>query len=398
MIIESIELLHLALPFRRRFVHAARSRAHGDTVLVRLGTAGGAVCFGEILPRPYVTGETVGAVLSRDASGATARLASRVLGHRFPDQDALTRWIDAHHSDFEAHTALFGGVELALWNALGLEEGVDLDRLLGPPRRRAPGRCTTLGLEIPTGELRRHAVGARLAGATVAKLKVGLPDDVERLLALDRALGGRTPLRVDANGRYDPARAEALLSACAGTTALESFEEPFPRAGAGDEPAKGSAKGSAGDARVRAETDEAAVEACRTLHARFGVDFVADESLCSLADARRLAREGAFQVFNLRVGKLGGLYPTRLVRDFAARCGIGAVGGSMVGESGVLTQAGELLLARSETLDYVEGLGQNARLLETDPVERLDGSGPLRAFRLKPGVEGAMMRASVRFD
>ena len=377
MIVESLEFVHLELPFRRPFAHASRTRTSGDTVLVRLTTRDGLAGHGEILPRRYVTGETIGAILGEDGrEGEAARLADLVVGRRFADAPALVGWIEARYPAFESATALFGGVELALWNALCRTVDVDFGPVLGPPRDRPVGRCVTLGLELSAEGLRRAAIGARLGGATVAKLKLGRPDDVERLRALDGWLGGRTPIRVDANGRYDAGRAEALLSACAGTTALESFEDPF------------------GDV----DGDGDATEAQRRLHARFGVGFVADESLRCLSDARRIVERGAFQAVNLRVGKLGGLYPTRLVRDLAARGGLALVAGSMVGESGVLTQASELLLSRSAGLDYVEGLGQNVRFLEVDPVTRLDGPGPMRAFAFDREACAPLVRRSVTFD
>ena len=379
VIVEALELVHLELPFRRPFVHASRTRERGDTILVRLTTSDGLVGHGGILPRRYVTGETIGSILGENGRpGEAARLAEHVVGRSFPDASALVGWIDARYPRFGSGTALFGGVELALWNALCRTVDVDFAPVLGPPRRRPAGRCVTLGLEVPTAGLRRAAIDVRLKGATVVKLKLGLPDDVERLRSLDRWLGGRTPLRVDANGRYDVERAEALLSACAGATALQSFEEPF---GGADEGADGGA-----------------AEARRELHARHGIDFVADESLCSLDDARALVERGAFQGFNLRVGKLGGLVPTCRVRDFAARHRIALVAGSMVGESGVLTQASELLLSRSAELDYVEGLGQNARLLEIDPVTRLDGPGPMRGFAFDREACAHLVRRSVTFD
>jgi len=55
----------------------------------------------------------------------------------------------------------------------------------------------------------------------------------------------------------------------------------------------------------------------------------------------------------------------------------------MVGETGILTQASEVLLSRSTEFDYVEGLGQNRRFLTLDPVEKIESAGPLHTFKLK---------------
>lgn len=359
MKISSLEFLHLELPFRDAFTHARKSRKTGDTVLVRLETTEGAISHGEILPRSYVTGETVNSVMGYGEEPCqAAALSQLLLGETFSDQYALMCWIDRWLPVFDKQTALFGGVELALWGACSQIHGIDLDVLLGEKRHRPVGRCTTIGFNIATGDLRKAAINVRLNGSTVLKIKIGLPDDIERIQAVNQHLKGTIPIRVDANGDYDADRARLLLQECS-TTALVSFEQPFRTI-------------DADTLRVQQE-----------LYERFGIGFVADESLCSLEDAGQLVNSRGFQIFNLRVGKHGGLQATRRIRDLAINNQIGLVCGSMVGESGVLTQASELLLSRSNQLDYVEGLGQNRDFLLLDPVERVEGSQPMKGFRFK---------------
>jgi muconate cycloisomerase len=375
MLLKSIEFVELELPFKREFSHARKTRTGAGTILVRVITTQGVVGWGEILPRSYVTGETSDALFDDQAHrSVVATLAHAILDCRFHNQQTLTRWIDDQLPSYRYHTALFGGVELALWSALHQTSGVDFDRLIGPVNPRKPGRCLTIGFETDKTFFRQQAIAASVSSATVVKLKVGRSDDIERLLALDGHLNGKLPIRVDANGMYSVEQTRALLEACAHKTALQSIEEPFARHSADGE------------------------EAQRTLYAQYGIPFVADESVCSMDDARKANESGCFQIINLRMGKHGGMQAAVRLRDFADQQNLGLVCGSMVGETGVLSQASELLLARSTQFDYVEGLGQNNHFLQIDPVQRVDDSSPLSPFIFKEAQCSHLVRRTMMFE
>jgi len=350
MIFQSVEFIRLQLPFNSGFEHARTARAVGDTVLVKLSTDTGLHGWGEILPRPYVTGETVDNIFNEQSAEPQA-LAEALGASRINNQAQLEQWIDRALPQYQHHTALFGGVELAMWDVLNQTGGVDWDAALGPVNERETGRCVTIGFDADTDKLRARAIDAKFKKATVVKLKI------------------------DANGLFDTDRMTALLQACAGSTALQSVEQPFKH------------------------TDYSYAEIQRRLYSEFGIPFVADESVCSIEDAIRWQKSGGFQIYNLRIGKHGGMRATRIIRDLAQAAGIGLVSGSMVGETGILTQASELLLSRSSSFDYVEGLGQNRQFLAIDPVEAVtaenapDNAGEaMQSFTLKAQAEAELLQ------
>jgi len=227
---------------------------------------------------------------------------------------------------------------MAMWDVLNQVHGVNWDEAVGPINDRPMGRCVTIGFDAKTDKLRARAIDAKLKKATVVKLKIGVDDDIERLQQLNKHLNGNIPIRVDANGLFDTDRMRMLLEACAGSTALQSVEQPFDH------------------------TDDSVAAIQQSLFEQYHIPFAADESVCSIEHARHWQESGGFQIFNLRIGKHGGIRATRIIRDLANTHGIGLVSGSMVGETGILTQASELLLSRSTGFDYVEGLGQNRHL------------------------------------
>lgn len=339
MRVKSCELLWLKTPFKQSFSHARAARHSSDRILVLLRTREGATGFGEILARGYVSGETNGRIFKQDGPW----LASELVGRRFASLDILLDFIKEALFEGIWGTALLGGFELALLNAYAQLQPVNINRLLGPRRVTPPGHCVTLGFECTDDQIRRYVIQAKLSGATVIKVKVGLSNDVERLSHLNSALKGRIPIRLDANGSLGLEQAVELLVHCQ-RLPIQSLEQPF----AADDP----------------ELEEKLAELYRYTR----VPLMADESLCAPTDLNHWLANRAYQIFNIRVGKCGGLIGSIFVRDAALLSGLGIVAGTMVGESGILNRASELLLTYSESLPYVEGLGQNKSLLLEDPV------------------------------
>ncbi|MFK7894082.1 MAG: mandelate racemase/muconate lactonizing enzyme family protein [Granulosicoccus sp.] len=372
MRIRSLDFMHLAIPFKGEFEHGKKARHTGDTILVKLYTDAGTTGWGEILARSYVTGETTSNIMGDDGEA----LATAIVGQRFNDQTALAAWLSRGLHDWQNQLAAFGGIELALWQCLEQEHNVDMESLIGPRRQHALGCCVTVGFDATLDSLRARAIDARLKRATVVKLKVGLgtAEDSERLRTLSSHFKHQMPLRIDGNGTFNLTDAIALLQACHDLP-VQSFEQPL--------------------ASSSSDLDNLLKE----LHEVTGIPLMADECVCSIEQAERWADSGAYQIFNIRLGKHGGLLGSRHVRDCALNKGIGVVAGSMVGETGLLTQASTLFASRSDSLPYVEGLGQNQSWLTTDPVERIgDVTDTLGSFRFRFDACQPLMQSSRNFQ
>lgn len=365
------ELLRFHLPFKRSFSHASAERTGADSIGVMLEDEGGRLGFGEILARPYVSGESNDEVFSKGAPSFAAELRER----RF---DSAGSVVDAMERELLCERwgpALLGGFEAALMNLSEQNHGFDLGRVFGSRRTTTPSRCLTVGFETSQEELRKRARLALLSNAGVIKMKVGRADDAERVTTVAAAVGGKVEIRLDANSALGFDQAVALLEECR-KLPISSLEQPFPKS-APELP-----------------------EALERLHGISGVPLVADESVCTIRDAERWARSGGYQIFNVRVGKCGVLGTAAIMR-LARERGIGVVAGTMVGEAAVLNRASEVLLMYSEDLRYVEGLGQNRTLLEADPYERtpdFPGEWPPdwrgdAVFRLRPDIVEACLTA-----
>jgi L-Ala-D/L-Glu epimerase / N-acetyl-D-glutamate racemase len=349
--VDSFELHPIRIPFRRSFTHARHERTETRAVIVVLRSADGIRGCGEILPRDYVTGETTGDVLSRVGPSMGARLA----GRRFADIGDVLAYLRGELDQAGRNLATFCGFETALLDVAGQTFGVGLGDILDGPERPALPASAVIGFDLPTTSLARHAAVMRLRGTRHVKVKVGLPDDVERLSIL--ADGVRVPLRIDANAAWTSA-AEAISRIRAmRAIPLASVEQPLPP------------QDTAGARRVREET---------------GLPVVADEALCTWQDAERLISERAADIFNIRIAKCGGILGSRRIVERARKDGLRCQLGTLVGETGILTRVAEVLGRHLPGFEWLDGKGQNASLLEYDVLD--DPGEAVRAPASAPGL------------
>ncbi len=310
----------------RTFEHSAASREVAEGVVVRVTFADGTCGWGEALPRPYVTGETIESVLSDLA---------RTVWPACLREEGLPGEVDGRC----IHAAA-GAVELALTGRLfgpgGRIEAEDFPHL---PLPAAPhpiaGRVSGVVGSSDPARTAARLWKMRLFNLRDIKVKLGLGDDVDRenLRIVSRKLAGRIAagkctLRVDVNGAWPvrevPDRVAELVS-----LGVCVVEQP--------------AKVSAG--------------ALAELAGRCLLPLMADESLLTMADAKALLEGPADRRvwWNLRIGKNGGWGPTAALALEAGRRGVPFVVGCLVGESSLLSAAQRRLLQWTPNPRFIEG-------------------------------------------
>jgi muconate cycloisomerase len=358
MRLEAIALHRVRIPFKRAFGHALAKRSEADTIIVVARSADGTVGLGEIVPRPYLTGETMERVM---AETAPAR-ARRAVGRTFTSREEIVAWLRGELDDAGRDLATAGGLELAVLDIGARELGFTIADVLGAPAGPELPPGVVIGFEVETPALQKHCTFLRFAGRRHLKVKVGRPDDLERLEIISRVMGAELPLRLDANGAWSPPDAVLRLKEMRARFAIESVEQPV----AGDD-----------------------VEGLRRVRLETGVPLMADESVCTLADGRRLIDAGAADVFNIRVGKCGGLLGSLRLAELARAAGLGVHLGALVGETAVLSRAAELFGRCVPGFACLEGKGQNRFLLGGDVGEEESAES---AESTAPGL-GVALRA-----
>jgi L-alanine-DL-glutamate epimerase-like enolase superfamily enzyme len=194
---------------------------------------------------------------------------------------------------------------------------------LGEPGAEAIAVNRTLAAGPPEEVAARAREGAR-AGYSCFKLKVGLPDDEERVAAVREAIGPWPALRLDANGAWTVEEALQRIAVLARFD-LQLVEQP-----------------------------------CRTLvelvevRREVEVPIAADEPIRSAEDVRAAADTGACDVVNVKLAGAGGFTAAREALRAAADRGLERfLSSTLDGPWGI---SAALQLAASEGLSLACGL------------------------------------------
>jgi o-succinylbenzoate synthase len=283
-------LARLSIPLREPFATAGGVVAERELVLLRIEDDDGAVGYGEAAPlTPYdgVTVEEVVAALQGGADGG-------------PPQARAAE-------------------EMALLDLVASRAG----RGIGEPGADAIAVNRTLAGGPPAEVAERAAEGVR-EGYSCFKVKVGLPDDVERVAAVREAVGPWPALRVDANGAWSAEEAVAAIERLAPYD-VQLVEQPC-----------------------------ATLEEMAAVRRAVDVPLAADESVATPSDVRAAAAAGACDVVNVKLAPSGGFTAARDALREAAANGLGAfLSSTLDGPWGI---SAALQLAAAERVQLACGL------------------------------------------
>jgi len=321
MKIESLTAYGIKIPFRITFRHSRAERSFTENIIVKVVLDDGAVGWGECIPRRYVTGETPESVMS----GYRGLEGSEIFREFLSFEDGINFLSRAPVVSYGAG----GGIGSAGWCALEL---AFLDALCRSKKKTfrdvaafflpeeliyeksVPVRYSAVVSEGPVFSAMTSAAKYRLFGFRDVKVKVGrdIETDYARLKWIRRISGGRTGLRIDANGCYTIEEA---------VRAIKRFE----------------------DFGISAVEEPLAVDKksdLKSLKDSVDVPLMLDESVCTIEDARQAARMNWCDIFNIRISKVGGFIKACQMAHLAAKSDKSFQLGCMVGESGILSAAG----------------------------------------------------------
>lgn len=353
--IADVRVHRLQIPMRVRFEHAAATRDVADPVLVEINARAPyahLMGWGETLARTYVTGESTDSVLTDLRRVFAPRLAG-FSASSFPE--ALD-FIDALPFEDEGRVihAARCAMELALLDMAGRafqRSAADVAGWLdlpgfGPPGCLARVRYSGIVLGSTRAKVRRWLRMQRWYGLRDFKLKVAVEGWEDRVRWAFEFLGGalkrgRATLRVDANAGWSLSEAHEACELLE-QHGVCAVEQPLPDANDDDLP-------------WLAEQTNCAI--------------IADESLLSAADAKRLLEAGGVQIFNVRLAKHGGLLPSLRIARLVLQAGKEVQLGCLVGETSVLAGAGVAFLRACPRVRFAEG-AFGRFLLKQDVVRR----------------------------
>lgn len=343
MRIAHVTVYRVSIPFRRPFGHALYWRDKTETVILCISCDAGLKGWGEVLPRWYLGGATIDLAISRELP----ELMESWHGRTFANGDDLVAALRTEYYRRSCSLATLAGWELAVLDLAGkafsFSAGDVLGRTVGPELEAG----VVIGFDVDTEKFERHCLLLRLAGKHHVKVKVGRADDLRRLQIVNSVLGPAVPIRIDANCAWSQDEAISQLRLMRQWNVC-SVEQPV------------AARDLDGMRNVREKT---------------GMAVVADESLCSVADAHSIVQARAADVFNIRLAKCGGFLASLELVKLARNSGLSCQLGTLVGETGILSRAAEIFGERVTGFNFLEGKQQNHRLLVEDIVEDTGAHG-----------------------
>jgi len=305
MRIESVDLHHIRMRLKAPFETSFGVEHDRDAVIVRLraeGIEGWGECVAGAFPGySYETVGTAWHVLEEFFVPA-------ILGQDVKDVDDFRGRLAA----FRGHPLARAGLELALWDLLGLARGASLATLLGGERRAVPVGVS-VGIQTDVRTLLEVVERYLADGYRRVKLKIKPGRDLDEVRAV-HAAHPKLALQVDANSAY--ALEQKTIFQAMDPLGLLLIEQPL-----------------AEDDLL----DHAALQAV------LRTPICLDESILSQRHARQALDSHACRVINIKPARLGGLAEAVAVHDLCWARGAPVWCGGML-ETGI-GRASNLALA-----------------------------------------------------
>ncbi len=363
MTITLIQWYPYRVPFCHHFTNAHGKMAVREGAIVEVFVEGHLSGSGEIAPLPDFGGETLNEALSTLGTVTSALVGLTIT-------EALHR-LHVQQEAGELPSSALCGLEIALLDALGRQQGCSMSTLLAPSaqvvRPLVPVNAVIGGAQSIAATV-QQACDAVAAGFSCLKLKMcsGLDDEIERVSAVRGAVGSEIHLRLDANAAWTFEQARTILTACEPLT-IQYVEQPLP------------AYDLTGMYQLRQEVS---------------IPIAADEAVYHLESARRVLTWEAADILIIKPQLAGGLRAGLRIIDEAANYHVPCVVTSTI-ETGIGLLGALHLAAASPHITLACGLA-TLHLLEDDCVlEELSLQDGALVLPQGPGLGVELDRAAL---
>jgi L-alanine-DL-glutamate epimerase-like enolase superfamily enzyme len=274
-----------------------------DATLVKLETDAGLTGWGEGTPwgHTYVPAHGPG------IRAGIETMAPVLLGL---DPRKLLEVERAMDLQLPGHLYAKSPIDMACWDIAGQAAGLPIADLMGGGARRAAPIASSVGAKSPE-ELEQVIERYRARGYVAHSVKIGgdVAADIARIRHVERLRRPGERMLYDVNRAWTRQQAMRVMNATADLDVM--FEQPGE------------------------SLDD--IAAIRALHP---APVSVDESLVTLQDAARIARDGLAEVFGIKLNRVGGLTRAARMRDIALAHGIDifvmATGGSVLADAEAL--------------------------------------------------------------
>jgi len=333
MKITNIRTTLLKAPLKTPFVTSLRRvEALEDLVLI-IECDDGTVGYGEGAPTPVITGETIGSM-----KAAIALIAPYIIGTDIEDFETILGHV---HSHIVKNTTAKAALEIALYDLKAKSLSQPLYQMLGGEKRDFETDITISMDSID--KMVADCLDVVSLGYTTLKIKIGDDPykDAERIIAIHNALNKDIKLRLDANQGWTAKQSVTLLQSIEKRGIIAEFiEQPV----AADD-----------------------IAGLKYIKERVETPLLADESVFSLKDARRLLEYNAVDYINIKLAKTGGISQALLLADLCSEYSVKCMMGCMLEGPIALTAGVHVASARADEITMLDL--DAVSLLASNPTE-----------------------------
>ena len=315
--IKSVEHRILEIPMKKAFRISLGSTQSYEGFLITVRTDDGLTGYGEAVPTPFITGETLGSI--REALGILGPVLTGL------DETGTELIAEIMEKTIAGSYAAKCGIDMALWDLMGKRAGLPLSSLLGGYRKSIP---TSFTVDIGTmDEVEKYTKEFVETGIRTVKVKLGrgLREDYERVKRARQTAGDSVMIYVDFNQSYSAKKA-VELSSIIHKFEIEFLEQPTP----------------ASD-----------ISGLRFVREKSGIPVMADEAVHGPEDAMRIVKAEAADMINMKLMKAGGISRGRKIVEIAEAAGMPVMIGCMV-ETKIAVTAGTHLALGMKNVKYAD--------------------------------------------
>ena len=285
--ITQISIYKLRIPLIEPFITSLAYETHVENIVITIKTAEGLTGFGECSPYMPVNGESID----------TCYIVGQYFAKLLKGKNALDLESNLLAMDklIYANSSIKSAFDIALHDIIGQHKDIPLYKLYKGKNNKTLVTDYTVSLDEPE-KMATAAVKIKEKGYPSIKVKLGDngKKDIERIKTIRKAVGNKIPLRIDANQGWSLKEAIETLNGLAKFD-IEHCEEPIPK------------------------WDYMRL---RKVKKSSPIPIMADESCGDPHDAEKLIQLKACDMFNIKVGKAGGLYNAYKIAKIGEKAGI----------------------------------------------------------------------------
>jgi o-succinylbenzoate synthase len=295
MKITDIRTITLKAPLKTPFITSLRRVDSLEDIVVIVECNDGSIGYGEGAPTPVITGETMGTMIA-----AIEHIKSFIIGEEIENFDVILHKI---HTSILKNTTAKSALEIALYDLKAQTQKLPLYRMLDGTQKHFKTDITISMDE--TEKMVADSLHAVELGYETLKIKIGDNPkiDIERVTAIHNAIDKNIKLRLDANQGWTAQESVMLLHILEKKDIIAEFiEQPVP-------------------------ADD--IDGLKYIKERVQTPLLADETIFSLKDARRVLEMQAVDYVNIKLAKTAGISQALkladLSKEYNTKCMIGCM-------------------------------------------------------------------------